>query len=61
MHIQCFTVFFQINTNSATKDSSKTIALSINTGFPNEIAIKPIAAMRLKQSALHDNESRFAL
>ena len=37
-----------INTNSMTNDNSKIIALSINLGFPNGIAIKPIAAIETK-------------
>jgi hypothetical protein len=31
-----------------TDDNSKIIALSINIGFPNGIAIKPIAAIETK-------------
>jgi len=37
-----------IKTNSMTNDNSKIIALSINLGFPNGIAIKPIAAIEPK-------------
>ena len=35
-------------TNSMTDDNSKIIALSINFGFPNGIAIIPIAAIETK-------------
>jgi hypothetical protein len=37
-----------IKTNSMTNDNSKIIALSINLGFPNGIAIKPIATIETK-------------
>ena len=37
-----------IKADSATNDSSKTMALSINLGFPNGIAIRPTAAMETK-------------
>jgi hypothetical protein len=39
---------FHIKADSATNDSSKMIALSINLGFPNGIAIKPTMAMEIK-------------
>ena len=39
---------FHIKIVSVTNDNSKIIALSINLGFPNGIAIKPIAVMETK-------------
>ncbi|HEX5905322.1 MAG TPA: hypothetical protein VFY50_04685 [Candidatus Nitrosocosmicus sp.] len=36
---------FNIKTNSVIKDNSRIIALSIKFGFPNGIAIKPVAIM----------------
>ena len=36
---------FNIKTNSVIKDNSSIIALSIKLGFPNGIAIKPVAIM----------------
>jgi hypothetical protein len=39
-------------TNSVTNDSSKTIALSINLGLPNGIAIKPTVAIENKTTSV---------
>lgn len=39
---------FHIKADSVANDSSKIIALSINLGFPNGIAIKPSAAIETK-------------
>ena len=39
---------FHIRTDSAINVNSKIIALSINLGFPNGIAIKPVTAIETK-------------
>ena len=39
---------FHIKAKSVTNDNSKIIALSINLGFPNGIAIKPVTTIETK-------------
>ena len=48
IHTMLYCILSVSKTNSMTDDNSKIIALSINFGFPNGIAIIPIAAIETK-------------